>query len=91
MTRNRQYMKFWMPFGYHRILNDRYLMAWRRHDNAYGMWGLPHVKSRKQADDILREKLKKQGANVIFRNAVYMGVRTFGWIFYQKVKIEKND
>ena len=76
--------------GYHRVLNDRYLMAWRRHDNAYGKWGLPHVKNRKQADEILLKMLGDQGANIFFRSVVYIGVRLFGWPFYQKNKVEKK-
>ncbi len=47
---------------------------------------ITHLFTRKQADLILREKMKSFGAGIIKRNLVYIGVRLGGWLFWNKNK-----
>ena len=52
-----------------------YSADWLKHDFGYGS----ERKSRRQLDVELYYDLKESGANLFQREAVYVGVRSFGW------------
>lgn len=94
----RQWLNLWLPFGYHRVLNARYLEAWHHHDQAYGKYGIKVPKGdgtftyiqRKYADQVLRRELRNKGACLVFQYAAYAAVRLFGWMHWRHIKVDKR-
>lgn len=55
------------------------------HDYFYAT----HIVSRKEADDLFLELMKYYKVSFIKRQAIYIAVRTFGWIAWDKNKKEE--
>ena len=82
----RQYLSFWLPFGYHKILNERYLEAWKMHDRAYGIYGHSQAPDRLAADLKLVRDLTLMGASRWLIWPTYVILRIFFGKYWQPTK-----
>ena len=61
-------------------VNGKHRMAATLHDYLYNSG----ITTRKLADNLFREAMASDGVRVTRRLVMFAGVRSFGWLFYNK-------
>ena len=74
---NKNYSTCWFD----RCCGDDWGVCSKKHDKRYANKRL----TRYQAD-ILHYRCVKRKSNIVMASLMFMGVRSFGWYFYEKAK-----